>query len=78
MHWALDRFEDDFAVLVYGENIVYIKASALPDGTHEGSILEFLESGPVLRADLEQEKLRRNQARLRRLFREEQESSEDI
>lgn len=78
MHWAIDRFEDGFAVLVYGCNTVYIKEDALPEAAHEGSMIEFHEDGPTLREDIEQEKLRRNQRRLRRLFRDAQESNEDI
>lgn len=66
--WAIDRFEDDYAVLTLGQNTVYFRRDQLPDGAGEGSILRFEEHGPVL-CPGEEERIRSsNRARLDKLL----------
>lgn len=68
MLWVLDRFDEEYAVLIYGENTVYIKRSHLPDGSREGSVIQFREDGPILCIDEERIRRQRNRARLQNLF----------
>ena len=71
-HWVIDRFEEDFAVILYGYHTAYIKKSALPQGAHEGSVFTFTQEEIILLPDVENEIIQQNTERLNRLIEKNQ------
>ncbi|MCD7784045.1 MAG: DUF3006 domain-containing protein [Oscillospiraceae bacterium] len=74
--YTIDRFEGEFAVLEEdGDGHIDVPKGQLPEGTHEGDVLEQSETGFIIREDLTRERRERIIGKQKRLFKHRSEET---
>jgi len=74
--YIIDRFEGEFAVLEEdGGGHIDVPKGQLPEGAHEGDVLEQAETGFIIREGLTHERRERITGKQRRLFRHRSEET---
>lgn len=64
----VDRIEEGFAVVYFGDEKRVIPLSELPEGVREGSVLKQSSEGFVLDPEAEAERRKHISQKMRRLF----------
>lgn len=64
----VDRIEEEYAVVFFGDERRDVPLSELPDGVREGSVLKETEDGFAINTEAEKERRRSLAERTHRLF----------